>query len=474
MILLNPSKGTLALQHEVGREVGILLKLLHESSRSICIFWTSSDAADNLAVYATPPVSPAAYQLQSSGPPFGQPPLGQAGGMEGDEQRRRQYEQSNYSRGYVPEYGAPGGNMSNLQHQDQFRHGQLLPTRTPTSMPIAAGVGPSPDFGAFAYTQGQQYQAQQMQAPSFPYQPEYVNDPQSQRFPQHPPQVMYNVPQSQSPYSIPQTQSTYDQTRQYQPRPAAATDVLSNQFGMPQQYYSGTDTPNTNTPLVMPQNYQTTPYQQNVQYNPSSALGRSTLASPYPSMPAESRQTSTTENPQTVTDSAADNNNRFYRAIREVNSHTYRSMLVQAGRSLLEVTDWLLRNAGPLGLTRDDHSMHAQRLALWDNFNNSWLALLQRQLDDTQAMLNTGRSPVPPKSLLSVATLETMGDQLVAHCDTLGRSGLVDYQMGVSEEEIINRLATMKTIKPLKALRQVKRREEEAIARLRIQFAKWE
>lgn len=74
---------------------------------------------------------------------------------------------------------------------------------------------------------------------------------------------------------------------------------------------------------------------------------------------------------------------------------------------------------------------------LWDNFNTSWLALLQRQLDDTQIMLDTGRSPVSPQSLLPIETLERMGDEMVTHCDSLARLGLVDYQMGVSEEEII-------------------------------------
>ncbi len=53
-------------------------------------------------------------------------------------------------------------------------------------------------------------------------------------------------------------------------------------------------------------------------------------------------------------------------------------------------------------------------------------------------MLQSGRSPIPPQSFLPVDTLERMGDELVAHCDSLGRVGLVDYQMGVSEEEIID------------------------------------
>ncbi len=82
--------------------------------------------------------------------------------------------------------------------------------------------------------------------------------------------------------------------------------------------------------------------------------------------------------------------------------------------------------------------MHAQRLTLWDSFNNCWLALLQRQLAETRKKRDTGRSPVPPQSLLPAATLESMGDELVVHCDSLEKIGLVDYQMGVSEEEIID------------------------------------
>ena len=280
--------------------------------------------------------------------------------MEGDDQRRRHYDQSTYPRGYVPQYGTPGANVSNIQphrgvhmteNPDQFRQGQLLTTRTPTSIPMGAGVGPSQDFGAFAYSQAQQYQAPQMQPPSFPYQSEYY-DPQRQRFPQHPSQTMYNVPQqsqSQSPYSMSQTQPSYDPVGQYQPRQTAATEVLSSQFGMPQQYYSAADAPATNAPPLMPQGYQTTPYQQAFQYNPSNALGRSTLASPYPAISSSTGQASSVESPRQNTDSATDNNNRIYRAIRETNTNTSRGMLVQAGNSLLGMTDWLLTHAVSLG-----------------------------------------------------------------------------------------------------------------------------
>ena len=37
-----------------------------------------------------------------------------------------------------------------------------------------------------------------------------------------------------------------------------------------------------------------------------------------------------------------------------------------------------------------------------------------------------------------------MGDNLVAHADELERLGLVDYQMGVAEEEIITRKPSIK------------------------------
>ena len=53
-------------------------------------------------------------------------------------------------------------------------------------------------------------------------------------------------------------------------------------------------------------------------------------------------------------------------------------------------------------------------------------------------MINTNQPLNPPQSILPVETMERMGNDLVAHCDTLGKLGLVDYQMGVAEEDIID------------------------------------
>lgn len=90
-----------------------------------------------------------------------------------------------------------------------------------------------------------------------------------------------------------------------------------------------------------------------------------------------------------------------------------------------------------LGLTQDDSQKHAERIKFWDNFNVCWLALLQRQKDDTEQMLDSGRPPARPQSLLAQESLEEMGNELVSLCDGLEKHGLVDYQMGVSEQEII-------------------------------------
>ena len=53
-------------------------------------------------------------------------------------------------------------------------------------------------------------------------------------------------------------------------------------------------------------------------------------------------------------------------------------------------------------------------------------------------MLDSGQPPPPPQSILQIDFLERMGRELVRLCDGMERHGLVDYQMGVWEEEIIS------------------------------------
>jgi hypothetical protein len=87
------------------------------------------------------------------------------------------------------------------------------------------------------------------------------------------------------------------------------------------------------------------------------------------------------------------------------------------------------------GLVRDEEELHSDRLKLWSEFNTCWLAVCQKQKDMTQEMLDTGHQP---QNLLTGDILNKMGRELVRLCDRMEQYGLVDYQMGVWEEEIIS------------------------------------
>ena len=91
-----------------------------------------------------------------------------------------------------------------------------------------------------------------------------------------------------------------------------------------------------------------------------------------------------------------------------------------------------------LGLTRDDEALHDDRIRLWDEFNRAWLVTLQRQFDMTQEMIRTGQQLREPQSIISAPVLERLSQELVRLCDSIEKHGLVDYQIGVAEEDIMD------------------------------------
>jgi hypothetical protein len=94
----------------------------------------------------------------------------------------------------------------------------------------------------------------------------------------------------------------------------------------------------------------------------------------------------------------------------------------------------LATNSCPnLGLTSDDQNLHQDRIKLWNDFNHAWLALFQRQKD----LIESGQQLQRSQSLITRDGLEKMGKELVRLCDGIERHGLVDYQYGVWEEQII-------------------------------------
>jgi hypothetical protein len=75
---------------------------------------------------------------------------------------------------------------------------------------------------------------------------------------------------------------------------------------------------------------------------------------------------------------------------------------------------------------------------LWNDFNTCWLVTLQKQKDMILEIQATGQQPQHGQDIMAEETLEKMGRELVRLCDSMERHGLVDYQMGVWEEEIIS------------------------------------
>lgn len=87
------------------------------------------------------------------------------------------------------------------------------------------------------------------------------------------------------------------------------------------------------------------------------------------------------------------------------------------------------------GLTRDDQELHDDRIKLWTELNTCWLALCQKQKDMTLVAMR--QSGPRPDNILTEDILNNMGKELVRLCDKMEQYGLVDYQMGVWEGDIL-------------------------------------
>lgn len=81
----------------------------------------------------------------------------------------------------------------------------------------------------------------------------------------------------------------------------------------------------------------------------------------------------------------------------------------------------------------DDANLHADRIKLWDDFNHAWLALGQKQVN----LMSSRQEQSRAQRLLSQDAIEKLGNELVRLCDGLERHGLIDYQYGVWEDQIV-------------------------------------
>lgn len=279
---------------------------------------------------------------------------------------------------------------------DRFRQAGTLPSARgeATVLSQAPGRAPMPSYVDYGYTdtsfqgtslqqgatQLQPYPPPQFQSPPPPAaQPAHPSPQRPQRQEQQqqqPPfnpygqEVVYNFQQQQGPAHGP-----YGAVSPYPPRQsAAAIDALSGQFAVPQYFPAGEPTGSVVAEGMVPP-YMNSHLPPSAAYNHPGLLERSSAtAQPFPSnmtdlttplgtaqqqqqSPQQPLQPLQPQQPQPVAAEPASTTasnlseayGRFQRALRGTLDHSRAGRLVQASRSLLETSEWLVTNARELG-----------------------------------------------------------------------------------------------------------------------------
>lgn len=198
-----------------------------------------------------------------------------------------------------------------------------------------------------------------MQASALQYPAEYAQDQQQRAAQpytaQYSSNIMYNVPSQQQQQQNPQ--SPYEPVQQYQPRQSAAIEVLSTQFGVPQQYYVAGEGGPTSAPAAamatqnVPSQYPSLSY--TAQQSP---VGREALAPAFaPGMndPAQGSSQGAYPSQSYAAQGGSDIDNAYntYQTeLKRTFEHVRDGRLSEAGRLLLDITEWLLGSAEALGM----------------------------------------------------------------------------------------------------------------------------
>ncbi|PVH68441.1 hypothetical protein DL98DRAFT_522746 [Cadophora sp. DSE1049] len=123
----------------------------------------------------------------------------------------------------------------------------------------------------------------------------------------------------------------------------------------------------------------------------------------------------------------------YQTALKQIFQNIINGRLGEASLSLLEVSEWLLGHVWDLGLTVDEVALHSDRIRLWGEFNTAWLSIFQKQKD----LIESGQQLQRGQSLMTQEFINKMAKDLIRMCDAVEKHGLVDYQYGVAEEQII-------------------------------------
>lgn len=152
--------------------------------------------------------------------------------------------------------------------------------------------------------------------------------------------------------------------------------ALSTQFAVP-QYFSSNGQAEAGDSCAVSQYL--SPQPQPAVYHDENTLGRSTAAQPFPATMTGFNPMGTAEGveqPETMPESTSLENtySQYQQALRVTYDYTRAGRLIDASRSLLEISEWLIGNARELGT-------HASRLLEFLNlsplpstpFSSRWL-----------------------------------------------------------------------------------------------------
>jgi len=256
-----------------------------------------------------------------------------------------------------------------------------------------------------------------------------VGQPSSQQYAQYQQGSMLPSATQQAMYD---TMPPYQQSRQ-----SAAIEVMSSQLGAMPQYMQ----PGDQSSIHMQSGASTYTSQPEHHHYPSGSVGRPTIPSQYGGTAADYGMMEQSTPQQPAQPSAAEQE-ALEEGLREYEQQlaaTFEAIMAgrvtEASEKIVPLSRWLTSSIVGLGLHHDDETKYAERLTLWQRFNLCWEALGQKQKDIVQDALRTSRQPA---DILTAETLTRLMDELVTLCDQVEQYGLVDYEMGIAEEQIIH------------------------------------
>ncbi|KIX10614.1 uncharacterized protein Z518_01698 [Rhinocladiella mackenziei CBS 650.93] len=357
--------------------------------------------------------------------------------MDGNDRRRSQYGQPYQTQAQSrPLPGQPVGPASGERYPQPATPARSDIGRSSMTRPYLPGFPgygyQEPQYGSSQMPGGSPLQGVEMQYP-----PTYMQGTSRQQ------QVQASPPQHQQQYAqyaqgsmLPPVgpPSIYDNVP-FQQR-QTAIEVMANQFAMPQYMghgeHAGVGVGSSSSQYVTSQPEQGS-YGSVAVSRPSLPASYSTGQVDFSVM--EQREAEELIPPSGSQEALNEGLREYQQQLKSTFDAIITGRVTDASEKILVVSRWLVSSVTALGLHHDDETRQAERIGLWREFNLCWEALGQKQKDITEEALRTRRQPA---DVLSADTIKSLVDELVSLCDQLEQYGLVDFEMGIWEEQIVH------------------------------------